>query len=47
VIYALNGERVGSLADLRSLVSRVPPAGPVVLHVGRAGQLRYLTLTLD
>jgi serine protease Do len=47
VIYAMDLEPVAALADLRSAVTRVAPAGTAVLHVGRAGQLRYLTVTLE
>jgi serine protease Do len=47
VIYSLNGERITNLAGLRSAVAQVPPSQPVVLHVGRGGQLRFVTLTLE
>jgi serine protease Do len=47
VIYAVNGEPVTNLPGLRSAVAQVAPSQPVVLHVGRAGQLRFITLTLD
>jgi serine protease Do len=47
VIYAVNGEPVHNLAGLRSAVGQVAPSQPAVLHVGRSGQLRFITLTLD
>ena len=47
VIYALNGERVTDLAGLRSALTKVGPSQPAVLHVGREGQLRFVTLSLD
>ena len=47
VIYAVNGEPVRTLADLRSAIDQIAPAGTAVLHVGREGQLRYLVVTLE
>ena len=47
VIYGVNGEAVRTLGDLRTAVGRVTPGGTVVLQVGREGQLRFITLTLE
>ncbi|HZA98765.1 MAG TPA: trypsin-like peptidase domain-containing protein [Gemmatimonadales bacterium] len=47
VIHAVNGAAVTNLAGLRSAVAQVGPSQPVVLHVGRGGQLRFVTLTLE
>jgi S1-C subfamily serine protease len=47
VIYAVNGEPVRSLADLRNAITPIARAGTAVLHLGRQGQLRYLTVVLE
>ena len=47
VIYAVNGDSVRTLADLRSMMARVKSGDAVILHVGRQGQLRLLTVTLE
>ena len=47
VIHALNGGAVGSLAGLRSSLESLDPGDSVVLQVERAGQLLYVTLTLE
>jgi serine protease Do len=47
VIYGVNGERVRTLGDLRAAIGQVAPDSTAVLQVGRQGQLRYLTVTLD
>jgi S1-C subfamily serine protease len=44
VIYTLNQEPVTSLESLRERLAALPPGAPVVLHVERAGELRYLAL---
>jgi serine protease Do len=45
VIYAVNGDTVRTLADLRSMIAPVKPGDAVILQVGRQGQLRLLTVT--
>jgi serine protease Do len=47
VIYGVNGQQVRSLADLRQAIEKVASDSTVVLQVGREGQLRFLTLTLE
>ena len=47
VIYGINGEPVRTLADLRTGVGLVRPAGTAVLQVQRGGQVRYLTVSLE
>ena len=47
VIYGVNGERVRTLADLRAAIGQVAPDSTAVLQVGRQGQLRFLTVTLE
>jgi serine protease Do len=47
VIYGVNGTRVRTLSDLRIAINQVAPAGTAVLQVGRQGQLRFLTVTVE
>jgi serine protease Do len=47
VIYGVNGVPVPRLADLRSAVGKVAPGASAVLQVGREGQLRFVTVTLE
>lgn len=47
VIYAVDRRPIGSLAELRAGVDSLPPGGTMVLQVGRAGQLRFVTVTLE
>ena len=47
VIYALDRRAIGTLAELRAGVDSLPTGGTVVLQVGREGQLRFLTVTLE
>jgi serine protease Do len=47
VIYGVNGARVRTLGDLRAAIRQVAPDSAAVLHVGRQGQLRFLTVTLE
>lgn len=47
VIYALNQDPVPTLARLRELLAARVPGAPVVLHVERAGELRYLAFELE
>jgi serine protease Do len=43
VIYTVNQEPVLSLARLRERLAGLAPGAPIVLHVEREGELRYLT----
>lgn len=43
VIYAVNGQPVRSLGDLRGVLEAIGPADAVVLHIERAGQLMFLS----
>jgi serine protease Do len=47
VIYAVNGERVRTLADLRTAIAGIAADSTAVIQVGRQGQLRFLTVTLE
>jgi serine protease Do len=47
VIYAVNGVPVRTLADLRAAISQVASDSSAVLQVGRQGQLRFVTVTLE
>jgi serine protease Do len=47
VIYAVNGEGVRTLADLRAAVDKLPPSSSPVLQVGRQGQLRFVTVSVE
>jgi serine protease Do len=47
VIYGINGERVRALADLRTAIEPIAADSSAVLHVGRQGQLRFLTVTVE
>jgi len=47
VIYGVNGEAVRTLEDLRGVIGRFAPDSSAVLQVGRQGQLRFLTVTLE
>lgn len=47
VIYALDRTAVGTLAELRAGIDNLPAGTSVVLQVGREGQLRFLTVTLE
>jgi serine protease Do len=47
VIYGVNGVQVRTLADLRSAIGQVAPDSTAVLQVGRQGQLRFLTVTVE
>jgi serine protease Do len=47
VIYTLNQQPVMSLARLRELLAALRPGDPIVLHVERAGELRYIALELE
>jgi serine protease Do len=47
VIYAVNGDTVRTLSDLRSSIAQVKAGTVVALHVGRQGQLRLLTVSVE
>jgi serine protease Do len=47
VIYTLNQEPVTSIVRLRERLAALTPGAPVVLHVERAGELRYIALELE
>jgi serine protease Do len=47
VIYGVNGAAVQTLADLRSAIAQVAPGAAAVLQIGRQGQLRFLTVTVE
>jgi serine protease Do len=47
VIYTLNGEPATNLVRLRELLAALKPGAPVVLHVERAGELRYIAMELE
>jgi serine protease Do len=47
VIYSVNGIQVRTLADLRTAIERIAPDSAAILHIGRQGQLRFLTVTLE
>ncbi len=44
VIYSLNDEPVPDLASLRTIVGQAPHGAPLVLHVERNGELRYVVV---
>jgi serine protease Do len=47
VILSLNGTTVKSLAELRSMIGRLPDNAPVALQVQREGQLRFLSFEIE
>lgn len=47
VILAVNGTPVKALAELRSLVGRLPSNAPCALQVQRQGQLLYLSFEIE
>jgi serine protease Do len=47
VIYTLNQQSVTSVGALRALLAAVPPGQPVVLHVERGGELRFIAFEMD
>lgn len=47
VIYAVNGAAVRTLSDLRAALGQVASESAAVLHVGRRGRLRLVTVNLD
>lgn len=47
VIYGVNGTRVRNLSDLRTAVGPVASDSTAILQVGRQGQLRFLSVTIE
>jgi serine protease Do len=47
VIHGVNGMPVRTLADLRAAIGQVAADSSAILQVGRQGQLRFLTVTLE
>jgi serine protease Do len=47
VIYGVNGVRVQTLAELKSTIGQAAAGAPAVFQVGRQGQLRFVTVTLE
>jgi serine protease Do len=47
IIYAANRTAIGGLSDIQAFVERLRPGDPVVLHLERNGELRYLAFTVD
>jgi serine protease Do len=47
VILSLNGATVKSLAELRSMIGRLPDNAPVALQIQRDGQLRFLSFEIE
>jgi S1-C subfamily serine protease len=47
VIYAIDRNPIGTLAELRAGIDSIASGGTVVLQVGREGQLRFLTVTIE
>jgi serine protease Do len=47
VIYGVNGVQVRTLAELRTAIGQVAPDSTAILQVGRQGQLRFLTITVE
>lgn len=47
VIYGINGRTIRTLSDIRSSLGSISAGGSVVLHVGRQGQLRFVTVVVE
>ena len=47
VIYGVNGTAVRTLSDLKSAIGQAGSSGTPVLQVGRDGQLRYVTVSVE
>jgi serine protease Do len=47
VIYGINGTQVRTLTDLRSAIGLIAADSTAILQVGRQGQLRFLSVTLE
>jgi S1-C subfamily serine protease len=47
VIHRVNGKPVATLAALRTAVDAQAARSPLVLHVNRGGELRYVTVELE
>ena len=44
VIYSINGVPVGNVAELRLMLARYEPPGPIVFHVQRGGELLFVAV---
>jgi serine protease Do len=47
VIYAVNGDGIRTMADLRAAVEKLPASSSPVFQVGREGQLRFVTVSVE
>jgi serine protease Do len=47
VIYGVNGVEVRTLADLRAAIGQAASGAALVFQVGRSGQLRFVTVTVE
>ena len=47
VIYGVNGARIRTLSDLRTAMGPVASDSTAILQVGRQGQLRFLSVTVE
>jgi serine protease Do len=47
VIYGVNSAPIRTLSDLRSAIGQVASDSTAILQVGRQGQLRFLTVTVE
>jgi serine protease Do len=47
IVLAVNGTAVKSLAELRSLIGRLPDNAPVALQIQRDGQLLFLSFEIE
>jgi serine protease Do len=47
VIYGVDGEQVRTLAELRAAIGQIAADSSAVIQIGRQGQLRFLTVTLE
>jgi serine protease Do len=47
VIYSLNGDEVGSIGTLRSLIGQLQSGDAAVFHVNRGGRLTYVGFIMD
>lgn len=47
VIYGIDRSPIGTLSELRTGLDSLPVGGSVVLQVGREGQLRFVTVTIE
>jgi serine protease Do len=47
IVYAINRKPVSSVAELRAVLDTFKPGDPVVLHLERDGELKFLVFTVD